>query len=150
MSILPVYTREGKFHSAAAGCIFFPPLSHIKDKQMQEGSQMPIPPSPTDQFLQKIDQLLEELREVRRLNERMDKIALFLEDIRLADVIQNYTAPRRLLLTNFLAGLARGLGLTIGTAIVLALLGWVFSKFLSVPIIGDYIRQIMDYVNAYR
>lgn len=107
-------------------------------------------PSPTEQFLKKIDQLMNELQEVRKLNERMDKIALFLEDIRLADVIQNYTAPRRLLLTNFLAGLARGLGLTIGTAIVLAILGWVFSKFLSVPIIGDYIRQIMEYVNAYR
>lgn len=107
-------------------------------------------PSPTEQFLQKVDELIAELQEVRKLNERMDKIALFLEDIRLADVIQNYTAPRRLLLTNFLAGLARGLGLTIGTAIVLTILGWIASKFLSVPFIGDYIRDIMNYINAYR
>lgn len=107
-------------------------------------------PSPTEQFLQKVDQLLAELQEVRKLNERMDKVALFLEDIRLADVIQNYTTPSRLLLTNFLAGLARGLGLTIGTAIVLTLLGWIAGKFLSVPFIGDYVRDIMNYVNAYR
>ncbi|USG67521.1 DUF5665 domain-containing protein [Brevibacillus ruminantium] len=105
--------------------------------------------TPTDRLLEKIDQLLSELQEARKLNERMDKIAMFLEDIRLADVIQNYTAPRKLLWINFLAGLARGLGLTIGTAIVLTLLGSVLSKFLSVPIIGDYIKELVDYVSSY-
>jgi len=106
--------------------------------------------TPTERLLDQIDDLLHEIAEVRKLNERMDKIAMFLEDIRLADVIQNYTAPRKLLWINFLAGLARGLGLTIGTAIVLALFGSLLSKFLSIPIIGDYIRQIIDYIESYR
>lgn len=106
--------------------------------------------SPTERLLAQIDHLSKEIAEVRKLNERMDKIAMFLEDIRLADVIQNYTAPRKLLWTNFLAGLARGLGLTIGTAIVLALFGSLLSQFLSIPIIGDYIRQIIDYIESYR
>ncbi|WNC12862.1 DUF5665 domain-containing protein [Brevibacillus brevis] len=106
--------------------------------------------SPTDRVLAKIDELLQELQEVRKLNERMDKIALFLEDIRLADVIQNYTAPRKLLWINFLAGLARGLGLTIGTAIVLAILGSILKEFISIPIIGDYIRELIQYVQSYR
>lgn len=106
--------------------------------------------SPTDHLLEKIDRLLDELHQVRQVNERMDKIAIFLEDIRLADVIQNYTAPRKLLWTNFLAGLARGLGLTIGTAIVLGILGWLLSQFLSIPIIGDYVKQLIDYVSTYK
>lgn len=106
--------------------------------------------TPTDDLLKKIDAALQELQEVRKLNERMDKIAMFLEDIRLADVIQNYTAPRKLIYINFLAGLARGLGLTIGTAIVLALLGWIMGQFLSIPIIGDYIKQLIDYLNIYQ
>lgn len=106
--------------------------------------------SPTDRVLAKIDELLQELQEVRKLNERMDKIALFLEDIRLADVFQNYTAPRKLLWINFLAGLARGLGLTIGTAIVLAILGSILKEFISIPIIGDYIRELIQYVQSYR
>ncbi|RNB80882.1 hypothetical protein EDM58_08600 [Brevibacillus panacihumi] len=106
--------------------------------------------TPTERLLDQIDELLQEIAEVRKLNERMDKIAMFLEDVRLADVIQNYTAPRKLLWTNFLAGLARGLGLTIGTAIVLALFGSLLSQFLSIPIIGDYIRQIIDYIESYR
>jgi Domain of unknown function (DUF5665) len=106
--------------------------------------------SPTERLLAQIDELLQEIAEVRKLNERLDKIAMFLEDIRLADIVQNYTAPRKLLWTNFLAGLARGLGLTIGTAIVLAMFGSLLSQFLSIPIIGDYIRQIIDYVESYR
>jgi len=105
---------------------------------------------PNQHFLDRIDRLLDELQQVRQVNHRMDKIAIFLEDIRLADVIQNYTAPRKLLWTNFLAGLARGLGLTIGTAIVLAILGWLLSKFISIPIIGDYVKQLIDYVNTYK
>ncbi|NGQ93672.1 hypothetical protein G3578_00625 [Brevibacillus sp. SYP-B805] len=107
-------------------------------------------PPPAEELLKRVDTVLEELQQVRKLNERMDKIALFLEDIRLADIIQNYTAPRRLLLTNFMAGLARGLGLTIGTAIVLAAFGWILGQFLSIPFIGDYIRQIIDYINSYQ
>lgn len=106
--------------------------------------------SPTDRLIQQIDQVLEELQEVRKVNERMHKIAMFLEDIRLADVIQNYTAPRKLLWINFLAGLARGLGLTIGTAIVLAFLGSLLTQFLSIPILGDYIRQLVEYVETYK
>ncbi|MED1951631.1 MULTISPECIES: DUF5665 domain-containing protein [Brevibacillus] len=106
--------------------------------------------TPTDRLLTQIDQLLQEIKEVRKLNERMDKIAMFLEDIRLADIVQNYTAPRKLLWINFLAGLARGLGLTIGTAIVLALLGSLLSQFLSIPIIGDYIKDLVDYVQSYK
>jgi len=106
-------------------------------------------PTPTEVLLKKLDQLIDDLQQVRSLNHKMDKLALFLEDIRIADIVQNYTAPRKLLLTNFLAGLARGLGLTLGTAIVLAIFGSLLSQFISVPFIGDYIRQIIDYVGAY-
>lgn len=106
--------------------------------------------SPTDEVLQKIDHLLQELQQVRKVNERMDKIAMFLEDIRLADIVQNYTKPRKLIYINFLAGLARGLGLTIGTAIILAILGWLLGQSLSIPIIGDYIKAIMDYIMSYQ
>ncbi|WP_126425940.1 DUF5665 domain-containing protein [Brevibacillus marinus] len=105
---------------------------------------------PNQELLEKVDKLLERLEEVRGLNNRLDKIAIFLQEIELADVLQNYTTPRKLLLTNFLAGLARGLGLTIGTAIILGLLGWFLKPFLSIPIIGEYVRQLIDYVNAYR
>ncbi|QDX95215.1 hypothetical protein EEL32_19770 [Brevibacillus laterosporus] len=111
---------------------------------------MGTPPASPDRLVQELEKAIEELQQVRQLNATLHKIGLYLEDIRLADIVLNYTAPRRLIWTNFVAGLARGLGLTIGTAIVLALLGTLLSKFLSIPIIGDYIKEIIEYVQSYR
>ncbi|MDN9012229.1 DUF5665 domain-containing protein [Brevibacillus laterosporus] len=110
---------------------------------------MSTPPVSPDRLVQELEKAIEELQQVRQLNATLHKIGLYLEDIRLADIVLNYTTPRRLIWTNFVAGLARGLGLTIGTAIVLALLGSLLSKFLSIPIIGDYIREIIAYVQSY-
>lgn len=111
---------------------------------------MSTPPASTDRLVQELEKAIEELQQVRQLNVTLHKIGLFLEEIRLIDIIINYTTPRRLIWTNFVAGLARGLGLTIGTAIVLAFLGSLLSKFLSIPIIGDFIREIIAYVQSYR
>ncbi|MGG1442989.1 DUF5665 domain-containing protein [Brevibacillus laterosporus] len=111
---------------------------------------MSTPPVSPDRLVQELEKAVEELQQVRQLNATLHKIGLYLEDIRFADIVLNYTTPRRLIWTNFVAGLARGLGLTIGTAIVLALLGSLLSKFLSIPIIGDYIKEIIAYVQSYR
>ncbi len=106
-------------------------------------------PTPTEELMANMDQLLKRLDEIEQLKNRMDRLSLFLKKTEIADILLNYTRPRRLLLTNFLAGLARGLGLTLGTAIVLVILGSFISQFFSIPIIGDYIRQIVDYLNNY-
>lgn len=90
-----------------------------------------------------------ELRhEVGRLNHRLDEIAASLEKANIKDIIENYTSPKRRIITNFTAGLARGLGLTVGTFVVLGLLGWVLSLFVDLPMVGDYIKQLQDYINS--
>ncbi|WP_435922430.1 DUF5665 domain-containing protein [Paenibacillus sp. DYY-L-2] len=90
-----------------------------------------------------------ELRhEVKRLNGRLDSIADMLEKSDFKDILENYTDPKRRLLTNFTAGLARGLGLTVGTFVVLGLLGWILSLFVDLPMIGDYIKNLQNYINS--
>ncbi|WP_138494760.1 DUF5665 domain-containing protein [Paenibacillus pinistramenti] len=92
-----------------------------------------------------------ELRhEVKRLNTRLDDIATALEKSDFKDIIENYTSPKKRIITNFTAGLSRGLGLTVGTAVVLALLGWMISAFVDLPLIGKYIGQLQEYINAYK
>ncbi|MGC5325570.1 DUF5665 domain-containing protein [Brevibacillus sp. SYSU BS000544] len=107
------------------------------------------PPSSTKELMEKLDVLITRLDEIEQFTHRIDRLSLFIKKTEIADILLNYTKPRRLFFTNFLAGLARGLGLTLGTAIVLVLLGSVIKQFISVPIIGDYIAQIVDYVNSY-
>ena len=51
--------------------------------------------------------------------------------------------------TNFKAGVARGLGITVGATLVLAILIWVLTKLVNLPVIGEYFEQAMVYVNEY-
>ncbi|ANS75818.1 hypothetical protein AWM70_15515 [Paenibacillus yonginensis] len=92
-----------------------------------------------------------ELRhEVKRLNTRLDDIATALEKSDFLDMIENYTNPKKRLISNFTAGLSRGLGLTLGTAVVLALLGWLISLFVDLPLVGEYIGQLQQYIDSYK
>ncbi|WP_322907783.1 DUF5665 domain-containing protein [Paenibacillus campi] len=92
-----------------------------------------------------------ELRhEVKRLNERLDQLTAALDKAEIQDIIENYSSVKRRILTNFIAGAARGLGLSLGTLVILALLGYLLSLLVSfnLPVIGDYISELLKYVNT--
>lgn len=100
------------------------------------------------------DDILEhpfELRhEVKKLNTRLDKIATTLEKSEMKDMIENYMNPKKRIIANLTAGLSRGLGLTLGTALVLGLLGYILSFFVNVPMIGDFISDLQGYIDQSR
>ena len=54
------------------------------------------------------------------------------------------------IITNFTAGMARGLGLTLGTFVVLGLLGLILSQFVNMPIVGQYIADLLGYIDDYK
>ncbi|MBE0341895.1 hypothetical protein E4V51_12830 [Paenibacillus sp. 28ISP30-2] len=90
-----------------------------------------------------------ELRhEVKRLNKRLDQIADMLEKVEFRDVLETYSNPKKRIISNLTAGIARGLGLTLGTVVILALLAWLLSFLvqLNLPIIGDFIAELLSYI----
>lgn len=90
-----------------------------------------------------------ELRhEVKRLNGRLDQIADMLEKSEFKDILENYTNPKKRVISNFMAGMSRGLGLSIGTFVVLGLLGWLLSLFVDLPMVGNYIKSLQDYIQS--
>lgn len=72
------------------------------------------------------------------------------EKTRIADFIENYQKPSRVIWTNLLAGVSRGVGLTIGTAMIIAVAVYVLSFFVSMPLFGKYIAQLLDWVNTFK
>jgi hypothetical protein len=67
----------------------------------------------------------------------------------LAEYLSLLQRPFRLMFINFLAGLARGFGIAVGLTIVASLF-IVFLTYiadLNLPIIGDYIAQLVRIVN---
>lgn len=79
-----------------------------------------------------------------------DKLAQLMLKSHIEDILRNYSSPWRIIRTNFLVGLSRGVGMTVGTAIFLALLFYVLSNIVTMPFIGEYIAELIEWVEVYR
>lgn len=77
------------------------------------------------------DPLIKELREMRKLK-----------------LVQLYQKPGKLFWINFVIGVARGLGTLAGVSIFLALFVYVLSYLQWVPFLGDFITEIISYIEA--
>lgn len=79
---------------------------------------------------------------------QLEKLALMLERMNLADLIALQHNPWRLMWLNFLAGSARGVGLGFGFAILSAGLLYILRGLMmaNLPVIGDFIATIVRLV----
>ena len=79
---------------------------------------------------------------------RMEDMLSALERLRLAEYIRYLDDRKRMLRTQFLSGMARGLGMAIGFTV----LGAIFIVLLNrlaqrnLPVIGDFLAQIVSIV----
>ncbi len=88
-----------------------------------------------------------ELRhEVSRLNKQLEDISVALKKGDFKDLVENYTDWKRRVISNFTAGIARGLGLSVGTVVVIALLTWIASVMASLGV--PYVSDFFDYVGS--
>lgn len=55
---------------------------------------------------------------------------------------------RLLLWRGFLYGVAHGLGYAVGATLIVALLVWLLAKLQVVPILGDWIAQLLQAIEA--
>lgn len=91
------------------------------------------------------------MEEKKGLNDSLEKIAAYFEKSNFSYYVDLLSKPWKLLWLNFLAGLARGVGIAIGITIIFSIITYVAVKFLAnfvnIPIIGIYIAQIVQFVN---
>lgn len=87
--------------------------------------------------------------EYRKLTKKLDKLALDMEKLKIKDYVNYLEHPRKLLLTNFLAGIARGFGSSIGFTFLAAVIIYVLQNIVrwNLPIIGEFISEIVKIVN---
>ena len=53
------------------------------------------------------------------------------------------------MLRGFLIGIASGLGAALGATIVLGLLVYILGHIDFIPVVGNYIKAVADYINAH-
>lgn len=74
---------------------------------------------------------------IEELNESLEKASI-------AEYIELYRKPRRLLYLNFLAGIVRGFGIAIGFTVVGAFFLYGLGRIaaLNLPVVGEFIAEI--------
>ncbi len=90
--------------------------------------------------------------EISRLDKTIDKFNFIVEKSKIYDLAEISGNTKRLFIRNFFSGIFKGVGISIGfyiiTAIVLILLNYIVK--LNIPIIGDYILDIVEIVETNR
>ena len=83
--------------------------------------------------------------ELSRLAAVTEQLTRTMEKTRIAEYVDYLEHPGRLLWSNFLIGLARGLGGTVGLAIVLGAFVFVIQNLimLNLPVISDFIADFI-------
>lgn len=82
--------------------------------------------------------------------ERINNLTEVLERISNKRFFKIIESPSKFMLYNFLGGLARGFGFAIGASIIFALLVWLLSRLSFVPVLGNWISAILDYIQKTR
>ncbi|MDI3281593.1 MAG: DUF5665 domain-containing protein [Bacillota bacterium] len=79
-----------------------------------------------------------------RLVRLLEEFSLRLEKASLAEYVEFWRNPRRILLANLLAGLARGVGAAVGLTIVGAVVVYLLGRLaaLHLPLIGEFIAEL--------
>lgn len=83
-----------------------------------------------------------------KVNKQLIQIANQMERTQIADYVQLLNSPRRLIWLNILAGLSRGVGIAIGFTVFATTILYFLKALgaLNLPIIGDYIAEIVKHV----
>jgi len=86
------------------------------------------------------------------LIKQIDKLNKNLFESNLLDIAQLLGNRKKLLWTNLVAGISRGIGIGIGVTLITALLILLLRKIVSlnIPIIGEYIADIVEIVQRSR
>ncbi len=82
---------------------------------------------------------------------KLEEISERIQGLNLAEYIEMVRSPRRMLVINFVSGLARGLGIAIGATV----LGAIFLIILldlaesNIPLIAEFVARIIKIVETY-
>lgn len=85
---------------------------------------------------------------LKKINKKIDKINSVLEKSNIVELSYIVGNKREILKRNLIAGIARGVGVGIGVTVVTGIIIYLLRRLimLNIPIIGDYIADIVEIV----
>lgn len=84
------------------------------------------------------------------MHRRITEMANQMERVQIADYVQLLNSPRKIIFTNIVAGISRGIGIAIGFTFFASTILYILQALgaLNLPIVGDYIAEVVKYVKA--
>lgn len=81
---------------------------------------------------------------VATLIRRIEKLAMLMEKASIAEYVELYRNPRRIIYLSFISGVVRGFGIAVGFTVVGAAFLLLLSRLasLNLPVIGEYIAEL--------
>ena len=88
----------------------------------------------------------------KKINEKIDKINSILERSNIIELSYLIGSKKEILKRNLIAGIARGVGIGIGVTLVTAIIILLLRRLimLNIPVIGDYIADVVEIVEKNR
>lgn len=88
----------------------------------------------------------------KEINKKIDKISKTLEKSNIVELSYVVGSKKEILKRNLIAGISRGVGIGIGITIITAIIVYLLRKLimLNIPVIGDYIADIVEIVERSR
>ncbi len=65
------------------------------------------------------------------------------------EYLEYLKSGKRIMWLHFKAGVARGLGVTVGMTMVLGVLIWILTMLVDLPVVGEYFAEAKVYVTEY-
>jgi len=92
--------------------------------------------------------MAEEKTLLKNISKKVDEISFNMEKSKFADYVNYLENPKKLLWTNFLAGVSRGFGIAVGVTILGAIVMYLLEMIVgwNLPVIGKFISEIVRIV----
>ena len=89
---------------------------------------------------------------LRKISQKIDKISKTLEKSNIIELSYVIGSKKEILKRNLIAGIARGVGIGIGITLITAIIVYLLRRLitLNIPVIGDYIADIVEIVERSR
>lgn len=86
-----------------------------------------------------------------KILKKLDEFFKRKEGITIAEYIEMVRSPKRMILINFLLGLARGFGIAVGATLLGGLFLFILFRLarLNLPVIGKFIAELVLIVESY-
>ena len=77
------------------------------------------------------------------------ELAKVLDAADVVDFIEYLQSGKRIMWLNFKAGIAKGLGVTLGMTVVVGIIVWVLTMLVDLPLVGEYFEEAQSYLTEY-